>query len=191
MKKMLSLSFAAMFIVSCVSGCGKKDDSSSETKKESKFVGKWECEKLAWNGKEMDSLLGTPANVLLQAEIKDDGTFVAHSAMEDSVDASNEGSWKEISDTKLEVKGKLLGEDRNIEIEYKDDKLVADLTESGTNAVIYLVKVDEFTPMDSEDASSEFNLSDVDFKISPSSDINMDFELKEIDFNFDESDFCA
>ena len=110
MKKMLSLSFAAMFIVSCVSGCGKKDDSSSETKKESKFVGKWECEKLAWNGKEMDSLLGKPANVLLQAEIKDDGTFVAHSAMEDSVDASNEGSWKEISDTKLEVKGKLLQE---------------------------------------------------------------------------------
>ena len=86
MKKLLSLSMAALFIVSCGAGCGKKDDSSSE-KEPSKFAGKWECEKMAWNGAEMTNFLGTPVNVMLQAELTDDGQFIAHSAMEDSVDA--------------------------------------------------------------------------------------------------------
>ncbi|MBQ6180480.1 MAG: hypothetical protein IJK31_02200 [Ruminococcus sp.] len=190
MKKLMSLSLAALFIMSCGAGCGKKDDSSSEKKEPSKFVGKWECEKMSWNGAETDSFLGTPVSVMLQAELTDDGKFIAHSAMEDSVDADNNGTWKELSENSIEVTGNIRGEERTLQLEYQDNKLVGDLNESGINAVVYLVKVDEFTEYD-PDADTGFDLSGLDFSIDPTSDIDMEFKLDDIDFNFSESDFAS
>ena len=190
MKKLMSLSLAALFIMSCGAGCGKKDDSSSEKKEPSKFVGKWECEKLEWNGAEMDTFLGTPVNVMLQAELTDDGEFIAHSAMEESVDADNNGTWKELSDTSIEVTGKIQGEERTLQLEFKDDRLVGDLNDSGFNALVYLIKVDEFSKYDPE-ADDGFDLSGLDFSIDQTADINMEFKLDDIDFDFSESDFVS
>ena len=190
MKKLLSLSMAALFIVSCGAGCGKKDDSSSE-KEPSKFAGKWECEKMAWNGAEMTNFLGTPVNVMLQAELTDDGQFIAHSAMEDSVDDENSGSWKELSDDKIEITGTVNGEEQTIELEYKDNMLVGDISESGMNVQVFLVKVDEFTEYDPSADSSSFDLSGLDFSLDHTSDINMEFTLDDIDFDFASSDFAS
>ena len=190
MKKLLSLSMAALFIVSCGAGCGKKDDSSSE-KEPSKFAGKWECEKMAWNGAEMTNFLDTPVNVMLQAELTDDGQFIAHSAMEDSVDAENSGSWKELSDDKIEITGTVNGEEQTLELEYKDNMLVGDISESGMNVQVFLVKVDEFTEYDPSADSSSFDLSGLDFSLDHTSDINMEFTLDDIDFDFASSDFAS
>lgn len=187
MKKIVVISLAAALVASLGAGCGKKSDSSSsESKKPSQFVGKWQCEKIAWNGKELDSFLGTPVNVMLQAELTDDGKFIAYSAMEDKVDADNGGTWTEKDDTHINVKGKLNGKDRDLDLELKDERLVGDLNESGMDVQFFLVRVEEFAKYDPEADASAFDASELGFSIDPSADIDMQFDLEDIDFDISE-----
>lgn len=179
MKKLISLSLAALCLIGCAAGCGKKDDESVSKKKESKFTGKWECSEMSFGGTTMTNFMGIPVNAILQAEVTDDGKFTMFSALADEGDNSKEGTWKEINENKIEVTVEMEDETQTIEAEYKDDKIVIseEVEEVGTSE-IYLVKVDKFTEFSEEDLKNSLNFGDLDLDID-FDDADWDIENEE------------
>ncbi len=166
MKKLISLSLAALCLIGCAAGCGKKDDESESKKKESKFVGKWECSEMSFGGTTMTDFMGIPVNAILQAEVTDDGKFTMISALADEGENSNEGTWKEIDENKIEVSIEQEDEMQTIEAEYKDDKIViTEEVEGMGTSEVYLVKVDEFTEFSEEDLKSSLDFGDIDLDL--------------------------
>lgn len=167
MKKLISLSMAALCLLSCAVGCG--DSSSSKSKKsDSPFVGKWEASSMKMGDMTLESLMGIPMYAVANAEIKDDGTIVVSSPLagEDlgmdgfSVsdgDEPQEGTWKEVDKDTIEVTVKVPDEDKDedkdddketLSFDLVDGKLVMSEEEEGMSTSVTFVKVDDFTKID-------------------------------------------
>lgn len=178
MKKLISLSLAALCIIGCAAGCGKKDDDEKSSKKESNFVGKWECSEMSFGGTTMTDLMGIPVNAMLQAEVTDDGKFTIFSALADEDDDTNQGTWKEIDENTIEVTIEADDEKQTIEAEYKDGKIVMSEEVDGMGTTeIYLVKVDKFTEFSEEDLQNSFNF-DLDLD-------DADWDTDDVDWDLD------
>lgn len=163
MKKLISLSLAALCLIGCAAGCGKKDDESESKKKESKFVGKWECSELSFGGTTMTNFMGIPVAAMMQAEATDDGKFTINSALADETDDTQSGKWKEIDENTIEVTVEADGEEETLELEFKDDKLVMseDMGSGMGNAEITFIKVDKFTEFSEEDLKGNLDFGDI------------------------------
>lgn len=163
MKKLISLSMAALCLLSCAVSCG--DSSSSKSKKsDSPFVGKWEASSLKMGDMTLESLMGIPMYAVANAEIKDDGTIVVASPLagEDlgmegfSVsdgDEPQEGTWKEVDEDTIEVTVEVSNEDKDedketLSFDLVDGKLVMSEEEEGMSTSVTFVKVDDFTKID-------------------------------------------
>lgn len=178
MKKLISLSLAALCLIGCAAGCGKKDDESESKKKESQFVGKWECSEMSFGGTTMENFMGIPVAAMLQAEVTDDGKFTMNSALSDG-DADNQtGEWKEIDENTIEVTVEADGEKETLELEFKDDKLVMseDMGNGMGNAEVTFIKVDKFTEFSEEDLKGNLDFGD----------IGLDTDLDDADWDINE-----
>lgn len=144
MKKVLVVVLAMAVACMCLVGCGSGD-----------FEGKWECESMEMGGMKLEgSFLGVPVAVFMQIELKSGGDGVMH---ENENGKSTEEKFKWKADGKkctIETDDK---ENKNIEFELKDGKLVAEYTENGQSAKVTLKKVDKFTEFTEEDAQNAAN----------------------------------
>lgn len=182
MKKLISLSMAALCLLSCAVGCG--DSSSSKSKKsDSPFVGKWEASSMKMGDMTLESLMGIPMYAVANAEIKDDGTVVITSplASEDlgieglsasEGDKPQEGTWKEVDKDTIEVTVEVPEEEgsdkedkkETLSFDLVDGKLVMSEegeTESSAafNASFTFVKVDNFTKIDADQIKKDMEES--------------------------------
>ena len=178
MKKLISLSLAALCLIGCAAGCGKKDDESESKKKESQFIGKWECSEMSFGGTTMTDFLGVPVAAMLQAEVTEDGKFTMNSALADDSDDNQTGEWKEIDENTIEVSVEADGEKETLELEFKDDKLVMseDMGNGMGNAEITFIKVDKFTEFSEEDLKGNLDFGD----------IGLDTDLDDADWDINE-----
>ena len=161
MKKIISLSAALILASAFVTGCGKSSSSSSE-KEKSKFEGKWQCTDITIGDEVMPTVLGMEASSLFQIEILEDnkGTFL--SALFSEENKPDDIQWKETGENKIELSGGPLDDlNEPIVFEYKDDKLVIEMSDEGDEeqAFANLVKVDEFTPI-SDDSGMSIDISE-------------------------------
>ncbi len=188
MKKLISLSLAALCLIGCAAGCGKKDDDSDSKKKESKFVGKWECSELKMGGTTMTDLFGVPLAALAQVELKDGGTMTMISAL-DEEGATGEGKWKEIDEDTVEITVEADGESETMTFDYADDKLVfseeAETTEDSEDSDDFMdlgdvsltfIKVDKFTEFSEDELKGNLDFGD----------IGLDTDLDDADWDIDE-----
>ncbi|MDE5771048.1 MAG: hypothetical protein K2I06_05385 [Ruminococcus sp.] len=112
------------------------------------FLGKWECESMVVDGEELTDFMGVPIYVMFQFDIKEDGTaLTAETELADAV----EYTWGMVSETEIEI---VSVDGDSLTFTLEDDKLAGRDTES--DDVIYLVKVDEFTPFDLEEYMNSF-----------------------------------
>ncbi len=104
------------------------------------FLGKWECEKMVIDGEELTDYMGIPIYAMFQFDIKEDGT--ANTPQTELADTA-EYTWGMVSEEEIEI----VSENGSaLVFSFEGDKLAGHDTES--DDVIYLVKVDEFTPFD-------------------------------------------
>ena len=165
MKKLLSLLIACLSIT-CVS-CGQDvpadelPTSSTETVAESTteteqnevsaFVGKWQGVKIIEDGKESDIFVDIPVYALYQFEFCEDGSVKLGETT--AKIAGNENSWKWNRTSKSnEIEFFDSEDDRDINILTLDgDYLVG----KENDDILYLEKVDEFTPYSIEEETTE------------------------------------
>lgn len=161
MKKLLSLSMAVFMIMGCAAGCGKDEDDGKSSKADSTFVGKWEAEKIVQDGHEYTDFLGIPVAVMMQFDLKEDGTCILDEMLASQSDKAEDikGTWKSDGDKvtiKVERPASESSDKENgsneLELEYKDGKLQAIEEEDGKKVEYYLIKVDKFTEYDLESA---------------------------------------
>lgn len=111
------------------------------------FLGKWECESMVIDGEELTDFMGIPIYAMFQFDIKDDGTAsTAQTELTDTVDYT----WGMVSENEMEI---VSVDGTALTFALEGDKLAGHDTES--DDVIYLVKVDEFTPFDMEEFMNE------------------------------------
>ncbi|MCR5729080.1 MAG: hypothetical protein K6G20_01820 [Ruminococcus sp.] len=161
MKKLLSLSMAVFMIMGCAAGCGKDEDDGKSSKADNKYVGKWETEKIVQDGYEYTDFFGIPVAVMMQFDLKEDGTCTIDEMLASQSDepVDIKGTWKADGD-KVTIKAEKTNSDSSdkenesneLELEYKDGKLQAISEEEGKKFEYYLVKVDKFTEYDLESA---------------------------------------
>ncbi len=171
MKKIISLSAALVLCASLASGCGKDKKDSSE-KKASKYEGKWQCSEIVSGDKTETSVFGVDASALFQIELKEynKGTFLSFLFSEENKPEDIE--WEEKEDNKITLTGGPLADiNEEFVLEYKDDKLVLDMSDEEDEEKSYanLVKVDEFTAIP----------DDAEMSLDFSGEANADFELDE------------
>lgn len=181
MKKLISLSLAALCLIGCAAGCGKKDDENESKKKESLFIGKWECSEMSFGGTTMTDFLGVPVAAMAQVEIKDGGKMTMISQLESEGETS-EGTWKEIDEDTIEVTP-VDGEDETLTFDYKDGKLIASGPEEDSedsfgfgDMSITFIKVDKFTEFSEEDLKGNLDFGD----------IGLDTDLDDADWDINE-----
>ena len=108
------------------------------------FIGKWQGEKIEFEGETATDVMGIPVSVLYQYELKDDGTLaLGESLIEISGDTS-EYTWGVISDTEIEIVNTAM--QVAVVMELDGDYLISNA--DGQKA--YLAKVDEFEDFDLE-----------------------------------------
>ncbi|MCM1505593.1 MAG: hypothetical protein NC177_00435 [Ruminococcus flavefaciens] len=120
------------------------------------FVGKWQGEKIEFEGETATDVMDISVSVLYQYDLKEDGTLaLGDSLMEISGDTT-EYTWGVISDTEIEIV--------NVEMqvavvmELEGDYLVSNA--DGQKA--YLAKVDEFEAFDLESFMNGYSIDDTD-----------------------------
>lgn len=168
MKKLISLSLAALCLIGCAAGCGKKDDESESKKKENQFIGKWECSEISFGGTTMTDFMGIPVAAMAQIEIKDGGKMTLTFQLEGD-DETTEGTWKEIDEDTIEATP-VEGENETIMLDYKDGKLIAASPEEDAedslgfgDMSLTFIKVDKFTEFSEEDLKGNLDFGDLDF----------------------------
>ncbi|MDE6091536.1 MAG: hypothetical protein K2G14_00385 [Ruminococcus sp.] len=115
------------------------------------FLGKWECESMVIDGEELTDFMGVPIYVMFQFDIKEDGTATtAETELADAV----EYTWGMISETEMEI---VSDDGTALTFTFEGDKLAGRDDES--DDVIYLIKVDEFTPFDLESIMNDFDIT--------------------------------
>lgn len=111
------------------------------------FLGKWECESMVIDGEELTDFMGIPIYAMFQFDIKEGGT--ANTPPTDVTDTV-EYTWGMISENEIEI----VSEDGTaLTFVFEGDKLAGHDTES--DDVIYLIKVDDFTPFNMEEFMNE------------------------------------
>ena len=145
MKKILILTIFAVLMLCCIVGCGAKRDP--------KYFGKWEADYMTSKGEKITAMLGMPLSALFRFEIKEDGKATWISAVDNNIiqnaNSNMEITWKETKTDVIEFKvTDLNGEEQTqtMDLHYRDGMLA--IEEEGS--AIYLKKVDEFTPIDSD-----------------------------------------
>ncbi len=134
MKKIFSTVLVLMITVICVVGCSNDSE---------KYIGKWECEEMYYQGVAMDSAdLGIPIEMVLQLEFKEDnkGEMLV-------IGGENEKfEWKAENDSfKVNIGGE------EVTVSKKDDRLNVKQGEGEYVTEFVLIKVDEFTEADVEE----------------------------------------
>ena len=123
MKKIISMVLCSAMVLTCFASCGK----------ESKYIGRWECESMEAAGTKLSGeVMGVPIAGMMQLEIKDDNTATVTAMGEEQ-----KATWELDGDSEDKTEFKL-----------EDDKLISTEEEDGVKAEIILVKVDEFTEID-------------------------------------------
>ncbi len=136
MKKICSIISVLMMTVLCLVGCSDNGE---------KFIGKWECEEMYYQGIAMDSTdLGIPIEMVLQLEFKEDNTGEMI-----VIGGDNEQfEWKAENDSfKVNIGGE------EVTVSRKEDNLNVTQCEGEYVTEFTLVKVDEFTEADIEELS--------------------------------------
>ncbi|MDE6092747.1 MAG: hypothetical protein K2G14_06585, partial [Ruminococcus sp.] len=114
----------------------------------SAFLGKWECEKAVINGEEMTDVDGIPLCLMFQLDFKENGTVLLGEAMAEFMEETSY-SWS------MESKNEIVVIDENDDLMMftaDGDYLVGF---DSSDDMIYLVRVDEFTPFDIESFMNE------------------------------------
>lgn len=144
MKKILTFTLIAFMLICCLTGCGKRDP---------KYIGKWEASYMIISGQKYENMLGLPISAVFRFEIKGDGKLEWKSAVDNTIiENANDDTditWKEKEKDVIQVKvsdRKGKEKSRTMDIKYIDDMLVIESDDSSIN----LVKVDEFTPIDTD-----------------------------------------
>lgn len=149
MKKIISLS-AALMLCASMSGCGKNEESTSEAAA-SKYEGKWQCSEFSIDGESLDTVFGCKPSDLFLIELFDDNKGTFASVLFSESNEPEDIEWNLTDDEKIELT--LISQEDSAEpfiFEYKEDKLVLDMSSDESTAFAYLTKVDEFVPIDGD-----------------------------------------
>lgn len=144
MKRMMTFVLSAVMLLLCSVSCGEKYDP--------KYCGKWEADYMYVDGEKTTDMLGMPLSALFRYEIKDGGKANWVSAIDNDViqyGKNTDITWKETEPNIIQLRvvdleGKEA--DQTMNLHYRDGLLA--IEEDGT--AIYLKKVDEFTPIDTD-----------------------------------------
>lgn len=172
MKKLLALLLACISL-SCVS-CGHDEETPAddvseitteitteeETTEEEKnedeevspFVGKWQGVKLIEDGEESDKLDDIPMWAAYQIELREDGSVAFGETTAELVNHKITWGWRKTSDTQ----GEFFNDDDDYDIyvlTLDEDYLI--MTNEDSNDQLYLERVDEFTPYQLEEETTE------------------------------------
>jgi hypothetical protein len=145
MKRIVSLLLLSVMFVFCLTGCGGRE----------KYAGKWEAKEMNVNGNVIDSLSGVPLNVMMRFQLNDSGSAEWASPLSNVKDPSLDGitaSWK-IKDGKIILTVNMKDEKNVIEFTDEDGRLVYDRNGSK----LYLDRVDDYSPVDSQAILNSFN----------------------------------
>ena len=144
MKRIITITLSAVMLLLCLVSCGEKYDP--------KYCGKWEADYMYVDGEKTTDMLGMPLSALFRYEIKDGGKANWVSAVDSNViqyGANTDITWKETEPNVIQLKVTDLDgkeADQTMNLHYRDGLLA--IEEDGT--AIYLKKVDEFTPIDTD-----------------------------------------
>ncbi|MBR6968345.1 MAG: hypothetical protein IKH78_07385 [Ruminococcus sp.] len=172
---------------------GKKENGKTgSTAEAADFIGKWQCDEIIADGKSSDNLLGVDAYALYQLELNEDGTGTLFSFLysgflgddeplrltweaegSDSVnvtidESQFEGFAADDDDDDFSVET----ETETMKLRKDGDRLVIAEDEEDTGFMIYLSKVDKFTPIPEDmemsldfggEFATDFEFSDEDF----------------------------
>lgn len=129
MRKFAALSMAAVMLTSCFVGCGSKDSSDSKS-----YAGKYELQKMSMGDETYEGeIMGTPIALMMQIELKDDGTAV-------ELDDNENGKWEADGDTvSIEFGGD------KVEFKADGDTLTGTQGEGDDSVEMVIKKVSEFT----------------------------------------------
>lgn len=116
------------------------------------FLGKWQGEKIEFEGETATDVMGIPVSVLYQYELNEDGTLTLGDGLVEISGDTSEYTWGIISDTEIEVVNEAM--QVAVVMELDGDYLVSNA--DGQSA--YLAKVDEFEAFDLEAFMNGFEL---------------------------------
>lgn len=127
------------------------------------FIGKWQGEKVEYDGEVVDNVMGLPVYALFQYEFKEDGTVALGETLTQMTGMEITGiTWGVIGENEIEV---VNAEQQTSNVFKLDgDYLIAE--EQGQ--VTYLAKVDDFTPFDLEGFMNDFQLDGMEEDTSAS-----------------------
>ena len=144
MKKIIFFTLSALMLLICAVSCGEKYDP--------KYCGKWEADYMYLDGEKTTTMLGMPISALFRYEIKDGGKANWVSAVDSNViqyGANTDITWREKEPNIIELKVADLDgkeETQTTDLHYRDGMLAIE----DDGFAIYLKKVDEFTPIDTD-----------------------------------------
>lgn len=132
MKKFAALSLAAVMLTSAFVGCGSKSSS-----KDKDYAGKYELQKMSMGDESYEGdVAGTPIALMMQVELKSDGTAVENSLTGDN----GTGKWEADGDTvTIEIDGD------KVKFEADGDTLTGKQGEGDEAMEMVIKKVSEFT----------------------------------------------
>lgn len=114
------------------------------------FIGKWQGEKIEFEGETATDVMGIPVSVIYQYELKEDGTLVLGDSLVEISGDTTEYTWGIISDTEIEVVNATM--QVAVVMELDGDNLIS----RADGQTAYLSKVDEFEEFDFEAFMGEF-----------------------------------
>lgn len=128
------------------------------------FVGKWQGEKVEFEGETVTDVMGLPVSVLYQFDIREDGTVALGEGLLSIIGEAPSFTWGVISEDEIEIVN--LAEEDVTVLKLDGDKLVGE--EDGE--VSYLAKVDEFEAFDMESFMNSFSFDDESDETSDTSE---------------------
>lgn len=145
MKKTAALLLLSLMFIFCLAGCGGRE----------KYAGKWEAAEMNVNGTTVTSLGDVPLNVMMRFQLNESGSAEWASPISTVKDPSSDGitaSWK-IKDGKIVLTVNIKEEKNVIEFVEENGRLVYE--QNGSK--LYLDRVDEFSPVDSQAILNSFS----------------------------------
>ena len=149
MKKTAVFIMLSVMLVFCLAGCGGRE----------KYAGKWEAKEMKVNNSTITDIANIPLNVIMRFELNSSGSAKWASPLESVKDPSKDGitaSWK-IKDEKIIMTVNYKDDKKTIEFTDIDGKLAV---EQGAS-ILYLEKVDEFSPVDTQALQNLFSNFDI------------------------------
>ncbi len=131
-KQVISMMMAATMVAGLAAGCGSKSSS-----KDKDYAGKYELQKMSMGDESYEGeVAGTPIALMMQVELKSDGTAVENSLTGDN----GTGKWEADGDTvTIEIDGD------KVKFEADGDTLTGKQGEGDEAMEMVIKKVSEFT----------------------------------------------